>query len=304
MQRSLRARVFGSVGALALAAGITAGLTTGASAAPNPQPSDSRATMVAGNVTTCAGAGFSGDIQVGSSSNSNASDANVSGVVKTNAGTTQPGVGQEVDITLLNGSVVIDAVIVKGGPAYNVYSNSAVLPPALGPDQHYISPLNPGGNVPTISHWFVCYSLEAPAAGSLQVSKVVAAPDGTPVTPLPTSFTALVTCDDKANTTSTVTFGAGGGIGVASPPLTGLPIGTVCTVVEQNTGSFPVGTIVTYDPADAATDGVTIPDSEVGVTVQITNDFSGVEILPETVVTPPATPTPAAAVVAPATFTG
>ena len=134
--------------------------------------------------------------------------------------------------------------------------------------------------------------------------KLVALNGATTNLTLPTSFTALVTCDDKANTTSTVTFGAGGGIGVASPPLTGLPIGTVCTVVEQNTGSFPVGTIVTYDPADAATDGVTIPDSEVGVTVQITNDFSGVEILPETVVTPPTPATPAAAVVAPATFTG
>src|SRR5690348_9478024 len=149
MRRTLRARVIGAAGAVALAAGITAGLTAGAGAAPNPSPSDNRATMVVGNVTTCAGAGFDGDIQVGSSSNTNASDANVSGVVKTNAGSTQPGVGEEVDISLLTGTVVVDAVVVKGGPAYNVYSNSAVLPPALAPDQHYISPLNPGGNVPT-----------------------------------------------------------------------------------------------------------------------------------------------------------
>ncbi len=28
------------------------------------------------------------------------------------------------------------------------------------PTQHYISPLNPGGNVPAISHWFVCYHLD------------------------------------------------------------------------------------------------------------------------------------------------
>ena len=107
---------------VALVAGLTVALTAGAGAAPDPQPSDSRATMVVGNVTTCSGAGFSDSIQVGSSSNGNASDANVSGVVKTNAGTTQPGVGQEVDITLLAGTVVIDAVVVKGGPAYNVYS--------------------------------------------------------------------------------------------------------------------------------------------------------------------------------------
>jgi hypothetical protein len=230
--------------------------------------------------------------------------------VKTNAGTTQPGVGQEVDITLLNGSVVIDAVIVKGGPAYNVYSNSAVLPPALGPDQHYISPLNPGGNVPTISHWFVCYSVQQPGSGSLQLSKVVGAPDGTPLTPLPTSYTATVTCTPPAQVNaaaplvSTVTFGAGGGIGTAVPPLDNLQIGTVCVVVENGTGAFDPATVVTYTPAGANTDGVMIPDSEVGVTVQITNDFSGVpvEVSPADVVAPPAA-APAAVAAAPV-FTG
>ena len=307
MKHGTVARRLGSVvGVLTLAVSTSAvlGSSLQAGAAANPQPSDSRATMVAGNVTTCAGAGFAGDIQVGSSSNGDAQDANVKGVVKTNAGTTQPGIGQEVDITLLNGSVVIDAVIVKGGPAYNKYSNSAVLPPALGPDQHYISPLNPGGNVPTISHWFVCYTIGAPASGSLQVSKVVAAPDGTPLTPLPTSYTALVTCDDHAQTTSTVTFGAGGGIGVAVPPLTGLVIGTHCTVVEQGTAGFDPATTVTYTPVGAnVAPGVMIPDSNVGVTVQITNDFSGVpvEVSPADGVVPPPVAQPLA--VSPA-FTG
>jgi hypothetical protein len=57
-----------------------------------------------------------------------------------------------------------------------------------------ISPLDPGGNAPTISHWFVCCSLSAPrASGSIVVNEVVAAPDGTPVSPLPTSYTAIVT---------------------------------------------------------------------------------------------------------------
>ena len=312
MQRTLRARVVGSVGALALVAGLTAGLSTGAGAAADPQPSDSRATMVAGNVTTCAGAGFADSIQVGSPSNGNASDANVSGVVKTNAGATQPGVGQEVDISLLNGSVVIDAVIVKGGPAYNVYSNPAVLPPALGPDQHYISPLNPGGNVPTISHWFVCYHLGAPPeAGSLVVTKVVAAPDGTPLTPLPTSYSATVTCTPPgdlsvtADLVSHVTFGAGGGVGVASPALDNLEVGTVCVVVEDGTDAFDPATKVIYDPEGADVDGVEIPEGEVGVTVQITNDFSGVpvEVSPADVVEQPPV-TPAAAIAAAPAFTG
>jgi hypothetical protein len=313
MQRTLRARVIATMGAVALAAGLTAGLTGSATAAPSPSQSDGRADMVIGNVTTCAGLNLGNDIQVGSSSDSNASDANVSGVVKTNAGTTQPGVGEEVDISLLTGTVVIDAVVVKGGPAYNVYSKSAVLPPTLPPDQHYISPLNGGGNVPTISHWFVCYHLGAPpAAGSLVVSKVVGAPAGTPVIPLPTSYSALVTCTPPGQQafTSTVTFGAGGGVGTASPPLDNLDVGTVCTVVEQNTSGFDPATKIVYDPTGADSPGVEIPDSEVGVTVQITNDFSGVQVESEVVtpVTPDAPVTPvtvaAAAVVATPGFTG
>jgi hypothetical protein len=305
MQRTLRARVVGAASAVALVASLTVALTAGSANAADPSPSDARATFVPGNVTTCAAAGFPDSIQVGSSSNTNASDANVSGVVKTNAGTTQPGQGQEVDISLLTGTVTVDAVVVKGGPAYNVYSDASVLPPALGPDQHYISPLNPGGNVPAISHWFVCYSLAAPpASGSIVVSKVVAAPDGTPVAPLPTSYSAIVTCDDDSSTTSTVTFGAGGGIGVADPPLDNLPIGTTCTVVEQGVDGFPAGTVVTYTPEGADTEGVTIPDSDVGVSVTIKNDFSDVQVLPETVVVPTTPLTPAEPVAVAPAFTG
>ena len=141
------------------------------------------------------------------------------------------------------------------------------------------------------------------------LSKVVGAPDGTPLIPLPTSFTATVTCtppvDDEIDATaplvSTVTFGGGGGIGTAVPALENLEIGTVCVVDEDTTG-FDPATVVTYDPAIAHTTGVVIPDSEVGVSVQITNDFSGVELLPADVVKPPAE-APAAVQAAPA-FTG
>ena len=180
-------------------------------------------------------------------------------------------------MTLLNGSVTIDAVVVKGGPAYNKYVNVTVLPPTLPPDQHYISPLNPGGNVPAISHWFVCYHLTTPPpAGSLVVTKAVVAPDGTPVSPLPTSYSAIVNCNDGVHTNITVTFGAGGGGGTPAL-ITGIANGTVCTVVEQNTASFPAGTVVSYNPSGANTTGVTITGA-VGVTVGITNDFSGTPV--------------------------
>jgi hypothetical protein len=243
-------------------------------------PSDPRATMVAGNVTTCTAAGFPGSIGMGSLTNTSASDANISGTVKTNAGSTQPGQGQEVNVAIIGAGVVIDAVIVKGGPAFNVYSNPSVLPPALGPDQHYISPLNGGGNVPTISHWGVCYHLTTPPpVGSLTVTKVVIRPPfGQSATPLPTSLSALVNCTDgiPAHMNATVTMPLGGGVG--TPTLTGITDGAVCTVVEQNTATFPAETIVSYTPAGANTTGITVTGGTAAA-VSITNDVSGIALL-------------------------
>ena len=264
----------------------------------SPAPSDPRAAFFDGNVTNCAAIGLASAIQVGAEGS--ASDANVRGTVKANAGTVQPGQGEEVNVTLLAAGVVIDAVVVKGGPAYNVYTDPTFLPPTLPPDQHYISPLNGGGNVPAISHWFVCYHLTTPPAlGSLTVDKLVIPPPGPPVTPLPTTFTALVNCNDgdPAHQNVVITFGAGGGRASGST-ISGIPAGTVCTVVE-NSGSFPAGSIVTYNPAGADTTGVTIA-ANTSVLVKITNDFSGVAVqtgtlaLVKTVLpNPPVVPLPA-----------
>jgi hypothetical protein len=135
--------------------------------------------------------------------------------------------------------VIIDAVVVKGGPAYNLYTNATFLPPTLPPPQHYISPLNGGGNVPDLSHWFVCYHLGTPPpTGSLTVRKVVSV-DEKLATPLPTGYSALVNCNDGNLAHQNVTVNLPGGDGgVGTPQLTGIPPGTVCTVVEQGTGSF------------------------------------------------------------------
>jgi hypothetical protein len=268
----LRALAVGliTLGAVSL---LYPGIARAQVAAPRASASDPRAIFVAGNVTTCAGAGITAPagselIQMGSDKNDNAADDNVSGVVA--AHTPE---GEEVNITLLNSSVVVDAVIVKGGPAYNLYTNPTFLPPTLPPDQHYISPFNTGGNIPTISHWFVCYHLAAqPATGSISVSKTVIGASGVIAATPPTSYSALVTCTDPAGavTTGTVTFESGGGLGSPDPVLTGLPINTVCTVVEQ---SPPSGAVVSYTPAGADTTGVTVTGTA-PVEVGITNDFS------------------------------
>jgi uncharacterized repeat protein (TIGR01451 family) len=182
--------------ALTLAVGAVVTLTGPPAGADTP--SDNRATYYAGNVTTCAGIGLASDTQLGSDSNGNASDPNVAGVVKTNAGLVQPGVGEEVDITTTGATVVVDAVMVKGGDGYNVYSNPTYLPPTLQPDQHYISPLNNGGNVPTISHWFVCY--HANPVPAIAITKTADAPSVSAGTPI--GFTVKVTSTGSATATS------------------------------------------------------------------------------------------------------
>jgi hypothetical protein len=125
--------------------------------------------------------------------------------------------------------------------------------------------------------------------GSLSVSKVVMGLpiDGTPIGgTVPTSFTAHVSCDD--GTEQDVTFPITGGAGTPSE-IDDIEAGSVCTVVELGTDGFPTGTVVSFDPVDVNTDGTFVNANET-TPVTITNDFTGVQVEPETVVTPPADP--------------
>jgi hypothetical protein len=264
------------IGLVTIASLSIAGVATAAVA------SDPRADFHDGNVTTCDDVGFGDSTQVGATGNSSAADAFVSGVVKPNAGTIQPGTGEELDVTLLKPGVVIDAVVVKGADGYNVYSDPAVLPPTLPPDQHYIAPLTGNvegaGNVPAISHWFVCYT--APDTGSLQVTKtVVFTGTGTPPA-VPPSFTVHVVCND--GTDVTLPFAPG-----APAIVTDIVAGSVCVVTETTVLSG--GGTKAYNPTTASSTGVTIIEDE-QVTVAVTNSFPNVAA--------------AVAVVVPAKFTG
>jgi hypothetical protein len=102
---------------------------------------------------------------VGSTSGSDAGDVNVLGTVKTNEGPVQPGTGQELDVAITGpATVVVDAVVVKGGITSNIYRRAEFLPPMLQPDQHYIAPLDWDNAVPGIRRWFACYHIEPPVA--------------------------------------------------------------------------------------------------------------------------------------------
>ena len=125
--------IFGLVVALALlgAAGVVA---LGGFAAAD-SPSDGRATFHDGNATTCADVGFAASTQT-------EGDANVTAVVSNHAGG-----GEEVNVTVV-GAITIDAIVVKGGNGYNVYSSAV---PSM------IPPFNNGNQIPSISHFFICY---------------------------------------------------------------------------------------------------------------------------------------------------
>src|SRR4051812_35860418 len=152
--------VIGAVVAIVTIVGAAPGSTQvgGLGALLRSTPSDIRASFQDGNAVVCAQVGFPGDDQLGALRNNSASDGNVAGSAAVNSGTIQPGQGEEVDVTVSNQNVVVDAVVVKGGNGYNVYplpgGPPPILPPALPPPQHYIAPFNGGGNVPALSHWF------------------------------------------------------------------------------------------------------------------------------------------------------
>ncbi|HEX6685499.1 MAG TPA: DUF5979 domain-containing protein [Candidatus Limnocylindrales bacterium] len=280
--RAPRWRLVVIAGAAGFTAGFTATVTSGTAAWGQPflppelasAPSDSRAEYHSGNVTTCAQTENvpDDDVQIGAQAAATAQDIFISGTTSD---------GKYVNVTItpagVAAGVVIDAVVVKGGDGYNVYRDPYV-PPTLPSPQNYISPLTNGGNIPDLSHWFVCYHAGTVPGGGVNhalLGKVVIPPPGQPVQPLPSQFTVTVTCTGLAP--FDVTFGAGGGVAIAGKEqLDNIPAGAVCTVQEQGTAGFPSGSQVRYIPATANTTGVVIGTTP--VLIAVVNDFSGVAV--------------------------
>jgi hypothetical protein len=244
-------------------------------------PSDPRATFVPRNLIQCLQVGFPADVQLGAHDSDAAGD---NFVVGTPTGSDPDRLQVEITPAGVAAGVGVDAVVVKGSNGSNVYT-APFVPPGEAAPQNYISPRTEGGPIANISHWFVCYSFGGiePGQGSLLVLKRVVPPPGPPVEPLPTEFTVEVICTNSEGeevVNETITFGPGGGVGTViggGVVRSGIPVGSVCTVVEQGTDTFPDGTVVTYIPAGAPTEGVVI-DEGAGVVVGVVNDFSNVEV--------------------------
>jgi hypothetical protein len=267
------------VGALSI---TVLGAKDAAAQSSNASPSDpERARFVGGNATECAHVGRAGDVQLKGDTGS-ASDPFVRGTV-TGSGPTR----LQVEITEpgREAGVVIHAVVVKGSDGHNVYERSEVLPPRLEAPQNYISPLNRGGNIADISHWFICYTFDEeqrPDEGTLVVIKRLERPVGEPVDPLPTRYRVRVECtlDGRIVAEGTFTFGEGGGVGeteVGETATTGVPLGATCEVREVNARALPDGCVVHYWPLAARRPGVRMR-AERGRVIEVINDCQDVEV--------------------------
>ncbi|HEY3006519.1 MAG TPA: hypothetical protein VGJ63_00440 [Micromonosporaceae bacterium] len=165
-------RITVPLGAMAIAFAMagTAGLVLAsgiASAAPAPTPH-----VVEGNVTTCAEAGLTGTILFSDEMSGPAG-----------SGTVRPD-NKTLDITV-NAGFTVSGVAVKGGPDTNVYDGPFTGPTTV---EGMVSPLNPGGQLPTISHWLVCGGPSPTPPPTTPPSQTpTATPTATPTSQTPTA---------------------------------------------------------------------------------------------------------------------
>lgn len=158
-----------SLSALAAAGSLTllvapAGATPKGAVPEPPVSGDVRATAYAGNIKDgdCATAGLAGSA--------------VSVTATTDASNTY------VTITAVPAGTTLTGVVVKGGPAYNVYVGDHRT------DLH--APLRPSGKPAGVSHWFACGTSPSPTSSPTSPSPT---PSETSPSPSPTSPSPSVT---------------------------------------------------------------------------------------------------------------
>ncbi|SFB64211.1 LPXTG-motif cell wall anchor domain-containing protein [Amycolatopsis marina] len=77
-----------------------------------------------------------------------------------------PNVDQYLTITGLGDGVTVSGIVVKGGPGYNVYVPGEKGLSDVPPWTELRSPLNKGGKIPAISHWFACGTVTVPTTST------------------------------------------------------------------------------------------------------------------------------------------
>ena len=169
--------------------------------ADTPVSGDPRATAYAGNATDCADAGLPGEV--------------------IDVGFTIDATNTYVTITSVPDGFVLTGVVVKGGPAYNVYVGD------VRTDLH--APLVSSGKPAQISHWFACGTAASPTSPPPSPTT----PPSTPTTPPPTPTTPPPTVSPAPTTPGIgpiVPPPGGGALAVTGSdvlPITGLGLALV-----------------------------------------------------------------------------
>ncbi|MBP7890416.1 MAG: hypothetical protein KA029_15240 [Ilumatobacteraceae bacterium] len=221
MRISKVAAVLVGAGAVFAALGLLVGPT--ATAITNPVAHD-------GNGTTCAQVGFPGSVQYNGS---------IVTSVDVTALFTATVVGNKyVSISNIASGVVFQAVVLKGGNGYNVYN-----PPVAS----MRSPLNNGGNVPDLSHWFAC-TTTAPVVTTTTAPVVT-----TTTAPVVTTTTAPVVTTTTAPVVTTTTVPVVTTTTVPVVTTTTAPVVTTTTVPVVTTTTVPVVTTTTEFASEAPT---------------------------------------------------
>ncbi|WP_024874860.1 hypothetical protein [Saccharomonospora piscinae] len=130
---------------------LTLGLVMGANsvAAATGAEEDPRAEVHEGNVTRCDAFGGGLLVSVGDEDQVE----NLPGLTFEGGDTASD---EYVAVTSVPEGIAVTAIVVKGGPGYNVYVPGERGLTSEAPWEDLRSPVNPGGKIPTISHWFVC----------------------------------------------------------------------------------------------------------------------------------------------------
>jgi len=228
-------RVRAALLALPLAIGLSLGAATAAHAAETDDP---RATAYDGNAKTCADAGLSGDriVQVDGEND-----------YGTDLITYQGGAlngDQYLDITAVDDGVEVTGIVVKGSNGYNVYVPGAKDLGETPPWEDLRSPLTDSGNVPQISHWYVCGSYTPPTSTTTTTDTTTTTE--TTTTTSETSATETTTASSTSEETTTETSGGTTSSVVAS---------STTDVVAPTSSSVPPAIDNTSDDGDLATTG-------------------------------------------------
>lgn len=123
------------------------------------------------------------------------------------------GTNTYLDITAVKDGVEVAGVIVKGGPAYNVY-RTAKLGDLAWLDLH--SPLVPSGKPAQISHWFACGVTDSTTTTTTTTTKITT----TTTTTGTSSTTSTTSTTDSTDTTTTTSGRESSTTGATSTPVT------------------------------------------------------------------------------------